>query len=386
MSDDLKVTDELLWNAWSDFCDQLKEAGQLVFKHGAPANAQNRAAGFEYLARYLPKALDQKFNCANTLYPQLFWLQTPTSKSFGDNPDCTYLAGWVDGDHTYRLVGNRGTVKWVSFVVGSSTLNNKDLQSNWDGSFEITLSAKEHPGNWMRLDPGLNRIFIREFFGEWHAEEPMRIRIERVDADTPPPPPTPEDVARRLADTVQWLREDSECWSDFVNFYRDRPNRFVHGLPDSMGDGGQADLSRMLSFCHWVVQPDEALLITVKPPDCFWWNFEMNNEWHNSVDYRYRLSSVNSEQAAINDDGTVVIVLSHTDPGVPNWLDGAGYTSGEINQRWVETDDTPLPEARLVKLADLQAVLPAGTARIDAEGRREQLRLRKVGVDRRFPT
>jgi len=380
-------TDALLWDAWCNFCDELKDAGRLVFDHGGPVNAQNRAAGFEYLARYLPKALDQKFNCADPLYPQLFWLQTPTSKSFGDNPDCTYLAGWVDGAHTYRFVGNRGTVKWVSLLVGTSIINNSDLIVEWDGSFEIILSAEEQPGNWLRLDPGMNRIFIRQFFGSWHEEEPMRIRVERIDLDEPPPPPTPEDVARRLGETIQWLREDSEYWSRFVSYYRPWPNEFVYGVPDFLGgDGDQQRLQRSLTFCHWEVEPDEALLVTVTPPACAYWNFEMNNEWHNSVDYRYRLSSVNGAQAALNPDGSVVIVLSHRDPGVPNWLDAGGYTSGEINQRWVESADTPLPQARLVKFADLAAAIPAGTPQIGAAARREQLRLRKVGVDRRFPT
>ncbi len=382
---DIEATDELLWKAWSDFCDQLKEAGRLVFEHSAPPNPLNHAAGFEYLARYIPKALDQKFNCADPLYPQLFWLQTPTSKSFGDNPDCTYLAGWVDGEHQYRLVGNRGSVKWVSFIVGPSVINNRDLVTEWDGSFSITVGPDRHEGNWLRTEPGLNRVFIRQFFGEWDTETPMRVRIERVDLDGPPPPPTADGVARRLGETIQWLREDSQMWSRFVDYYRQWPNRFVAGVPTWLGgDGGVSDLGRSLNFCHWVVEPDEALVIRVRPPECFWWNFEMNNEWHNSVDYRYRLSSLNSEQAVVERDGTVVIVLSHVDPGVPNWLDAGGYTSGEINQRWVEAVDHPLPETALVKWDELADALGAQITTIDTAGRAEQLRRRKVGVDRRF--
>ena len=218
---ELAAVDKTLWSAWVQFCDQLLEAGKLVFDHDAPVNEQNRAAGFEYLARYLPKALDQMFNCRDPLYPQLFWLQTPTSKSFGDNPDCTYFGGWVDGDHTYRLVGNRGSVKWVNFNVGpadieeykrdfGSSIKNEDLITNWDGSFEIIMSQEAHEGNWLATRPGLNRVFIRQFFGNWDTETRMSLRIERLDAIGPPPPPTADDVARRLGDTIQWLREDSE--------------------------------------------------------------------------------------------------------------------------------------------------------------------------------
>jgi len=392
MTDDLAATDALLQNAWSDFCDQLKEAGQLVFSHDGPANAQNRAAGFEYLARYIPQALDQRFNCYDTDHPQLFWAQTPTSKSFGDNPDCTYLVGFVDGSRTYRLVGSRGTAKWVSLTVGPrdpslySVISNDDLITNWDGSFEVTLSAKKSTGNWMALQPGLNRIFIRQYFGSWHTEEPMHIRVECLDVEDPPPPPTPEGVAHRLGDTIRWLREDSQMWSRWVSYYRQWPNQFIQGMPDFIGIDDQSRIARQLSFCHWQVEPDQALLITVEPPECCYWNFEMNNEWMNSVDYRYRLSSINGEQASLNPDGTVVIVLSHRDPGARNWLDAAGYTSGSIQQRWVESSDCPCPQARLVRLDEMEAALPAGTPRISAAERREQLRLRKVGVDRRFRT
>ena len=393
----LAKTDELLWSAWVDFCDQLKEAGKLVFSHDAPVNEQNRAAGFEYLARYLPKALDQMFNCKDPLYPQLFWLQTPTSKSFGDNPDCTYFAGWVDGEHTYRLVGNRGSVKWVNFNVGSAdvevykkdfghTIVNDDLITNWDGSFEIIMSQEPHEGNWLKTVPGLNRIYIRQFFGNWDTETRMSLRIERIDQAGPPPPPDPGDVADRLHETIEWLREDSEYWTRFVSYYRPWPNQFIEGTPAWMNsDAGRVRINRSFWFCHWEVQPDEALIIRVRPPSCTYWNFEFLNEWMISMDYRYRISSINSEQAVLEDDGSLIIVVSHADPGVPNWLDCAGFTSGQINQRWVEADEYPVLETELVTLKDLERSLPKTTRQIDPAGRAEQLRRRKAGVDRRFP-
>ncbi len=103
------------------------------------------------------------------------------------------------------------------------------------------------------------------------------------------------------------------------------------------------------------------------------------------MDYRYRISSINSEQAVLEDDGSLTVVVSHTDPGVPNWLDCAGFTSGQINQRWVEADEYPVLETELVKLKDLDRSLPRAARQIDPAGRAEQLRRRKAGVDRRFP-
>jgi hypothetical protein len=190
-----------------------------------------------------------------------------------------------------------------------------------------------------------------------------------------------------MKETIEWLRADVSVWSRFISFFRSWPNEFVPRVPDFLaGDGMQQTLTRRLSNCHWVVALDEALIIQVSPPECAYWHFELGNEWMNSVDYRYRLSSLNSEQAKCNPDGTVVIVLAHHDPGVPNWLDAAGYTSGLINSGWIEPAEPPVLDVSLVKFADLGTELPPGTPRVGTEWRHEQLRLRKIGVDRRFPT
>ena len=123
-----------------------------------------------------------------------------------------------------------------------------------------------------------------------------------------------------------------------------------------------------------MVEPDEALLIEFTPPDCFYWNFELNTYWMTSIDYRYHLSSINGSQAVLEDDGSAILVVAHDDPGVPNWLATDGHCEGHIGLRWMQADSQPTPAARLVKLADLPSVLPPGARRLDEAERREQLR------------
>jgi hypothetical protein len=382
MSEDYNAA---LREAWDSFCDRIKEAGHLAFRKETPDSPLVRATGVRYMARYIAKAVDHEINFADPLYPQLWHLQTPTNKSFGDNPDCTYHEGVVDGGHDYRVVGNRGTVAWVSFKVGDRVLHGRDLRTEWDGSFVIELSQTEKPGNWIKLDPGRQRIFFRQFFGHWDTEEPMRIRVERVDAE-PPPPLTPRDIIDGLANAAKWLEQDSSYWPRWVDAFLENPNVFTQGVPKfTGGDGNETILGRTLAFCGWRIQPDEALVIDVRPPDCVYWNFEMGDRWWNSVDYRYRLSSLNSYQAERAPDGSVWLVVSHQDPKILNWLDTGGNIEGSVNQRWVETKDSPLPRAQLVRFSELDQVLPKELRRIGPEERREQLRRRKIGVDRRFP-
>jgi len=383
--------DARLKAAWDVFCDRMKGASDIVFRDTAPATPLDRATGFQYLARYMEKAWRSKAEFYTLDRPELWTLQTPVSKSFGDNPDCNYLNTYVDGAKPYRLYGNRGTVDWVSFMADSEdrevrvSINNDALKTNDDGAFEIIVSPEEHAGNWLRTKPGRTYIFIRQFFGEWDAETPMTVHIEPRGAATAPPPPTPDDIISALERAGTWYVADTLRWVEWVEFYGDKPNEFVAKMPAWAGDGAQASLGRSLQFCQWRIQPDEALVIEVKPPAARYWNFELANFWFTSVDYRYRLSSLNHRQAVLDADGVVRVVVSHADPGVPNWLDTGGHTVGMINQRWFEVAEKPTPATRLVKLSRLLDALPRTSARIDEAGRREQLRRRKAGVDRRFP-
>jgi hypothetical protein len=53
-------------------------------------------------------------------------------------------------------------------------------------------------------------------------------------------------------------------------------------------------------------------------------------------------------------------VISATDPGVPNWLDTAGYTKGTIVGRMMDCSSEPTtPTVTKVKLADVRKDLPA---------------------------
>ncbi len=105
---------------------------------------------------------------------------------------------------------------------------------------------------------------------------------------------------------------------------------------------------------YWELGDDEALVIEVTPPKCDYWNFQLNNHWMESLDYRYHTIAVNHHAAKLRADGSVRIVLAHADPGVDNWIETAGHRRGTMCLRWVGADDHPEPATRVVKLADLE--------------------------------
>ncbi len=80
--------------------------------------------------------------------------------------------------------------------------------------------------------------------------------------------------------------------------------------------------------------PDEALMIEVLPPECDAWNFQLNNHWMESLDYRYHNISINKHSATYEPDGKIRVVVSHQDPGLPNWIETAHHTEGTMCWRW----------------------------------------------------
>jgi hypothetical protein len=128
----------------------------------------------------------------------------------------------------------------------------------------------------------------------------------------------------------------------------------------------------------------EALIIETELPERRpYWNIQLNDPYFNALEYVYRLSSTNGHFAKLSSDGRFRAVIALEDPGVPNWLDPAGYKEGGIYGRWFDCDSEPLPTIKRVKLAELRDHLPADTAVVTPQERAEELRRRVRACQRR---
>src|SRR4030095_4741568 len=151
--------------AWSDFCDALKRAGDVVLRPGSPMDAFDRAEGYRYLSRLARVPFESYIECADPLFPVLRRPAHETVKIGADNPDNYYQSAAVSGAHDYRLHGTRGSGHYLGFGryaggYGSSGrrgqtgyLDGGQLALAPDGSFEVILSSREQPGNWLRMEP-----------------------------------------------------------------------------------------------------------------------------------------------------------------------------------------------------------------------------------------
>lgn len=83
------------------------------------------------------------------------------------------------------------------------------------------------------------------------------------------------------------------------------------------------------------------LIEATPPPKVVSWNYQLNNHWMESLDYRYFQIHVNKGKACQTADGKIRIVVAAQNPGLTstNWVDTAGHDFGTCCFRWI----TPFP-------------------------------------------
>ena len=132
------------------------------------------------------------------------------------------------------------------------------------------------------------------------------------------------------------------------------PNEFPP--PQPPGDFGLAAFDAHYSMAPFFIGSDEALVITGRWPECQFGNVCLWNRFQQTFDFRSRSVSLNRNQAVLDSDGRFKMIIAHSDPGLPNWLDTEGNLFGLVFWRFfLATGDVETPQAKLMKFADLGA-------------------------------
>jgi len=107
------------------------------------------------------------------------------------------------------------------------------------------------------------------------------------------------------------------------------------------------------AYGSFVLEDDEALVVTHRPPACRFWNLVVWNQFMATPGVPDARSSVNGHTAVPNSDGSVTVVVSRGMTAHPNSLTTLDYPRGNLAFRWFLADKVPVrPEARLVKIAE----------------------------------
>ena len=424
--------------AWDDMIERLQRARDAIDDPALfppPASDRNLAEGYRYLMGFLLSAIERAFH-ADPDFPYFRRAIQPIDKSTIDNADAMYLAAPIDGARSYRIrgrmldkppqyvifevhrgyAGDSGTLdelKPGGPRVGTGTLDISGLAADPDGTFEILLAPERpdgHEGNFIPTQRTSKRtgvthtadhVSMRVLFHDWEHEQPLELHIAQLGKEGEHPLALdPATAAAQLRRTAEIVDNQMRFWNEFyavvLETYGDMNGdgesympRNALNAPSRAGlatGGGQS--TNVYSGGVYDLGADEALVIeTHVPVTPAYSGFHLSNLWGESHDYANRLTSINGFQAEADDDGGVRFVVAHEDPGVPNWLDTTGLEEGFMSLRWTYSqvpDQLPTVKVTKVGFADIGAQLPAGTRRVSAEERREQIRIRQEHVQKRF--
>jgi hypothetical protein len=318
------------------------------------------------------------------------------------NADTTYRSARITPGGTYRLRGRRGTDRIVfvgefapnlgeagtkSTKVGAAQAyhNLNTLKTDAEGRFDVILSPQRprgYTGDWWQLNPAANKLLLRLVASDWATEQDPTISIERLDAPITRPRPSTADLEQRLrrlskaapaiglllVDHVAELRKQG-----YNNKLKVFPVAQLGGLVGQSYYEGPYELA-----------DNEALIVEAKlPAKCTYRSIILTNEIYETTDWINNESSLNDSQAKPDADGILRIVVAAHDPGVPNWLDTAGYPKGLIQGRWKDCDTQPIPTIRKVPLTEIRNHLPPETPTITPQQRDQIIRTRHATFQQR---
>lgn len=353
--------------AWSEFCDDLKAAGNVMFSPGVPRDPFQQAEGIRYLSRLTRAGLEAFVEYSDPAFPELRSMVHETVKIGADNPDNYYQNAQISGRYEYLIRGRRNTVDHISFhtrngnygttggLAPCGKIDDADLMVDEDGKFEIYLGSRPGGKNWLKTEEETSLLIVRQTFSDRTKERPADLELVNLSGGRPGPLTT-RQVDEGLKTASLFVGGTSLLFTNWAKGFRKHTNRLPRFDQETSNAAG-GDESIIYYHSYWKLEPDEALLIVVSPPPCDNWNFQLDNFWMESLDYRHHTICINKTIARSEADGSVRIVVAHEDPGMPNWIETAHHREGTMCWRWYRLHEGARavePSCSLVKTAELR--------------------------------
>ena len=331
--------------AWEEFCENLKAAGAALVFPGAPQDAAQQTEGVRYLSRLTRAALEAFVEYNDPQFPVFRRMVHETIKMGADNPDNHYLNAQISGKFEYHIRGKRNSIHYFGLftqngnygTTGGLTpcgvLEDGELLVNKDGTFEVILSKERKGSNWLKIEDDSSLLMVRQTYLDINKEIPVEMTIKAIGAGIRPEGVTSQQIVEGLGTASLFVAGAPMLFSKWARDFQKHTNRLPLFDPAiSNAAGGDANI--IYYHSHWKLGKNQALIIQTQIPDCDTWNFQLNNYWMESLDYRYFNICINSHSAHPNADGTVTIVVAHRDPGHNNWIETAGHDEGTMCWRW----------------------------------------------------
>jgi hypothetical protein len=357
--------------AWRELLATVRELDRsFVEGDRAVTDGRHVADGYRMLAATLGVAFDT-YLFPEPGRPQFVAVNTPFRRDRrwgGDNTDAYYFICPVDPKRRYGISGNKGDSVYFSVTAYNepspgawsdrvvATVRDSDLDVldiDADGNFSFEFPAT----------PDAAVLMTRDYQADPLTGRPVSWRIEALDEPDPIHHGDAETAARLRA-AATWMRtmfaivplavgtrvddkhalghETAHAANQFADPYQ---------LPDA--NFGWSARDACYSYGSFVLDDDEALVITHRPPSCRFWNLVVWNQFMATYGAEDARCSINGHSAVLNGDGSVTIILSRGMTAHPNSLTTLGYPRGNLAFRWFLTDGVPgRPEVKLAKASD----------------------------------
>ena len=339
---------------WSRVTEAIDVATERIVGDRDPLNERELADGNEYVMRMLRAVSETSLVPIDLEHPSFLTMREPVRHLGAAGPDIDYDVAVLSPGERYRVAGTRGGAGYVGIVVygsdgtgaASAILESVDVDEIADDAGAFTYDV-EHPE--------AARLIIRQYFHD-RATQPLGTwTIERVDhpkpAGTPATPrPNAAIVSHRFANAATMIEWNAKLNTLWTPERRDHPNEFVRqSAEDIVAAIPNPDVT--YSFTWWRIADDEALVIEATPPDTRYWAVQLCDRWFQS--YPQRQSNLNDQQVTYEPDGSVRCVIADQDPGIGNWLDSGGHSTGVVFFRWLHAEPASLPTCRVAKVSEL---------------------------------
>lgn len=361
--------------AWQALQTSVEDAAARVLAH--TASAEDRTAGFAFLADLLSAALEMKVSNGDPAHPAFTDWMASGRRLLGDNPDATYHTAEVSSRHIYRIEGTLGEAQYIGIMAYGRGLNGwnragvnlsmEDLTFTDDGAFEIVASRERPEGNahWLPLEEDTHLLMVRRYYTASQRQRPGELQISRLN----PGEVRPLALQERLQRAARFVSETMRGTLALAQMMSQHPNS-ADAPPEYNADFGgifYPTQDNIYLGTWYRLAPDEALVVDGDVPDALYWSASLQNAWLQS--YPNPLAAIHHTQIRTHDNRYRLIVSAH-DPGSANWLDTGGQREGLLAIRYLMSrDEAVRPTMRVVKTSDLASAphaLPAECRRLSA--------------------
>ncbi|MBF6324213.1 hypothetical protein [Nocardia cyriacigeorgica] len=380
------------------FADAIAAAEKIITEAPHIRTEQDLVEGYDYLAGSIRAAIQMAWAYERD-FPFFVRSTGPYTKMGLDNPDTLYFHSYLRPDAEYVVTGTRGTTRDLSFQVlngdyspvdvpdSTTAFDDRAIDIAEDGSFEVRFGPGAAGPNYITLAPDSAMLVVREVFSDWGTEQPGTLRIHRVDkAGAAPPPLTKDLMTKRYGVAGKMLVSRLQTFLAFPQwFYLNLP---VNTMTEPRSTPGGLT-TQFSSAGHYELADDEAMIITVPKSDAPYQGFQLGSMWYLSLDYMNHQTSLTADQARVDPDGMIRLVVSERDPGLANWIECTGHARGYLQFRWQRLSREMKPEdgptVEVVKFDEIAARLPYHEqARVTPQQWRERIAARQAAVAERM--